>query len=269
MEESVQFRVGMTFLVDFVYGVNHSGVVFAAELLSDLRQRSRSQLLDQVHGDLAREGDGFGIRAHLEVLVSEAKLFADALLDQLNGDLLLLSGDDVAQGLLCRAEIYRRAGQRSVCDEPGQGAFQFPHVGFDRASDELGDVISKLEMFGLGFLLEDGDFGLQIGRLDIRDKSPFKARTQAFFDGGNLFGWAVGRQHNLFLQVVQRVKRMKEFLLGALFASDKFDIVNCRTSTETISKTDHAVKAEGIDYFVWTEHGRSPASGVFPIPTPP
>src|SRR5438105_11408980 len=85
----------------------------------------------------------------------------------------------------------------------------------------------------------------------------------------NLFGWAVGRQHNLFLQVVQRVKRMKEFLLGALFASDKFDIVNCRTSTETISKTDHAVKAEGIDYFVWTEHGRSPASGVFPIPTPP
>src|SRR5207244_8066366 len=75
---------------------------------------------------------------------------------------------------------------------------------------------------------------------------------QTLFDGGDLFGRAVGRQHDLFLQVVQSVKRMKKFLLGALFAGDKFDIVNQQDihGAETVSKADHAVKAERIDHFV-------------------
>src|SRR4029077_3929695 len=210
---------------NLIDGVQHGGVMFAAELLSDLRQRSGSQLLHQIHGDLARESDGLGIRTYFEILIPEAKLLADALLDQFNGDLFFLSGDDIAQSLLCRAEIYGRSGQRSVSDQPRQGALQFANVGLDRARDELSDVVGKVKTLRFGFLLEDGDLGLQIGRLDIRNQSPFKARTQALLDGGDLLGRAVRRQHDLFLQIVQGVERMEEFLLGALFAGDKFDIV--------------------------------------------
>ena len=51
--------------------------MFAAELFSDLWQRSGSQLLYQIHGDLAGKRDGLGVRTDLEVLIPKAKLFAD------------------------------------------------------------------------------------------------------------------------------------------------------------------------------------------------
>src|SRR6266566_2645177 len=45
---------------------------------------------------------------------------------------------------------------------------------------------------------------------------------------------------------------MKKFLLGALFPGDELDIVNQQDvhGAETVSKTDHAIKAERIDHLV-------------------
>ena len=53
------------------------------------------------------KGDGLGVGAHLQVLIAQAELFADTLLDQLDGDLLFLRGDDVAQNLLRGGQIER------------------------------------------------------------------------------------------------------------------------------------------------------------------
>jgi len=55
----------------------------------------RGQLLHDVHGHLARESDGAGVAPHLQSC-SAGEVFADALLDQVDCDALLLRSDDVA-----------------------------------------------------------------------------------------------------------------------------------------------------------------------------
>lgn len=87
---AVQLLVGAAERVDFVDGMEHGGVVLAAELASDFRQRGGGELLHQVHGNLARVGDGFRVRAHLQVFGAELEVLADALLDQFDGDALIL-----------------------------------------------------------------------------------------------------------------------------------------------------------------------------------
>ena len=83
--------------------------MLAAKLAADFRQRCGGKLLNNVHGNLARKGDGFGVAPHLEVMLSQAKLFADAFLDQLDGHLFFLRGDNVSQYLLRGRQVDPRA----------------------------------------------------------------------------------------------------------------------------------------------------------------
>src|SRR5262249_22395598 len=124
IDRAVQILVAAPESVDLVNRVQDGGVVLAAELPADLRQRRRGELLHQVHGDLAREGDGLGVAAHLQVLLAQPELLADALLDQVDGDLLLLGGDDVPEHLLGGAQGDRGAGQQAISEEPRQRAFE-------------------------------------------------------------------------------------------------------------------------------------------------
>src|SRR5713226_741430 len=95
IDRAVQILVAAAQGVDLVDGMQDGGVVLAAELSANLRQRGRGKLLDQVHGNLAGEGDGFGIAPHLQILLAQPELLADTLLDELDGDLLFLRGDEV------------------------------------------------------------------------------------------------------------------------------------------------------------------------------
>src|SRR5215475_4901171 len=63
-DRTVQVLVRAAHFFDLVDGVKHGGVVLAAELPADLRQRSSSELLDDVHRDLARESDCTSVAAH-------------------------------------------------------------------------------------------------------------------------------------------------------------------------------------------------------------
>jgi hypothetical protein len=60
-------RVGARHLFDLAHRVHDGGVIAAAELAADLRQRPHRQLLGQIHRDLTRPGDGAGpaIGSHL------------------------------------------------------------------------------------------------------------------------------------------------------------------------------------------------------------
>src|SRR5437879_5401834 len=97
--------------------------MLAAELPADLGERRGCELLDDVHSNLAREGDGPGVAAHLQVLLAEVKMLADALLDQVDGDAFFLRRDDVAKYLLRGGERNNGAGERSVGHQARQGAF--------------------------------------------------------------------------------------------------------------------------------------------------
>ena len=58
--------------------------------------------------------------------------------------------------------------------------------------------------------------------------------------------------HDLLLQVVKRVERVKEFFLRAFLAGDELNIVHQQHihRAEAIAKTDHAIEAQRVDHFV-------------------
>src|SRR5215471_19810432 len=63
-----------------------------------------------------------------------------------------------------------------------QCAFQFPHVRPDIRSDKQRHICRQSDFFLLGFLLQDGDLGLEVGWLNVSDQSPFKAAAQTVLD---------------------------------------------------------------------------------------
>ena len=177
--------------------MQNGGVVFAAELASDFRERRGGELLDDVHGDLARIGDGFCVGADFQILLAKTELFADAFLDELDGDLFFLGGNDVAKDLLRIAEIERDSRERCVGDQASERAFEFADVGFDGARDKFGDIVGQNDAIVFGFFLKDRDFGFEIGRLNIGDKSPLEARAQALFNRGNIFRRTIAEERTI------------------------------------------------------------------------
>src|ERR1035437_1132813 len=95
VNRSVQILVAPAQSVDLIDGVQDGRVMLASELASNFRERSGGELLHQIHGDLPGKYDGLRIRAHLQVLLAQAKLFADLFLDQVDGNALFLRGNDV------------------------------------------------------------------------------------------------------------------------------------------------------------------------------
>jgi len=85
--------------------------------------------------------------------------------------------------------------------------------------------VGKRHFSLLGFLLQDGDFRLEVGRRNGGDQSPLEAAAQAVFDLGELLGRAVAGDHDLLHGVVQRVESLEELFLGALLAGEELDVI--------------------------------------------
>src|SRR5438270_2713555 len=139
-----------------------------------------------------------------------------------------------------------RAGKGRVSHQSSQRAFQFADVRLNRSRDVFSDVIRQREAIVLRFLLQNSDFCFQVGRLDIRDQSPFKTGAQSFLNGVDVFRQAIRGNNNLLLLLVKRVEGVEKLFLSALFAGDELDIVNQQhiNRVETIAEGDHAVEAK-------------------------
>ena len=66
----------------------------------------------------------------------------------------------------------------------------------------------------------------KIGRLNVGEQSPFKARAQARLERLNFFRRTIARNNQLLLRLVQRVEGVKELFLGLFLAFEKLDIVD-------------------------------------------
>src|ERR1700741_3946579 len=108
-----------------------------------------------------------------------------------------------------------------------------------------------MEALVLRLLLKNGDFGFEIGRLDIRDQAPFETGAQALFDGIDILRKAVRGNDDLLLLLVESIERVEELFLSALLAGDKLDVVDEQDvdRMEAVAEADHAVEAEGINHF--------------------
>src|SRR5882762_1778998 len=118
-DDAIQIFIGSALSLNFVDGVKHGRVVLAAKLTSDLRQRRGSELLDDIHSHLPRKGNSACVAAHLQVLLTKIEMFADAFLDQINCDALLLRSNNIAQHLLRGSQRYGGAGQRGIGHQSG------------------------------------------------------------------------------------------------------------------------------------------------------
>ena len=75
-------------------------MILAAEGIADLRQALLGQLLGQVHGNLAGQGDlgRLALRVHVGLL--DLVVLGHRLLDEIDGDLTTIEGDEVFQRFL-------------------------------------------------------------------------------------------------------------------------------------------------------------------------
>ena len=110
--------------------------------------------------------------------------------------------------------------------QAGQRAFELADVGADVGRDEERDVGGQRALLALGLLLQDGDLGFEIGRLNVGDQAPLEARAQAVFEIGEFLGRAVGGDDDLLDALVQRVEGVEELFLRALLAGEELDVVD-------------------------------------------
>ena len=138
----------------------------------------------------------------------------------------LFLAPEVGEHVLGEFDAHLAPGEGAEGDHPGERALDLADVGLDAAGDQVGDVVGQADPLDLGFLLEDGDAGLEVGRLDVGDEAPLEAGAQALLELGNLLGRGVGGDDDLLAGVVEVVEGVEELLLGPLLARDELDVVD-------------------------------------------
>ena len=109
----------------------------------------------------------------------------------------------------------------------------FLHRTLDLA-DVVGDVfreivthvVRQLQAVRKRFILNNRVARLIIGRLNIDDQTPFKARAQTLLQAEHIARHAVGGQDDLTLVFVEGVEGVEKFLLRRVLAGDKLNVVD-------------------------------------------
>ena len=96
----------------------------------------------------------------------------------------------------------------------------------DLAGDVDGDVVGQRDGLGLGLLAQNGDLGLEVGRLDVGDQAPLEARAQPLLEGRDFVRRGVAADDDLLGRVEERVEGVEELGLRALLAADELDVVD-------------------------------------------
>src|SRR2546421_1431623 len=129
-------------LGDLLVGVQHGGVVLAAEGLADGREAGGGLLSDEEHGHLSGEDYVLVPTAALHLLQGDVVVGGDRLLDVLDAHRAgVAAGDDVAEDPLSRVEGDRLAVERGVGQDADERALELADVLLDLVGDEGADLV--------------------------------------------------------------------------------------------------------------------------------
>src|SRR4051794_10140884 len=245
--------------------VDDGGVVAAAELLADARQRGVRELAGEVHRDLTRVDDVLRPAVAAELLEREVEALGDEILDALDRDLRRLSlREDVLQHVLRELDGHRAPCERREGDDPGERPLQLADVRGDAARDEREHLrVRDVDPVGLHLLPEDRDARLEIGRLDVRDEAPFEPAPEPFLERGDVARRPVARHDDLRAGLVERVEGVEELLLDALLVLEELDVVDHQDVVGAVALLEplDALVAERVDEVVHEGLARHVADG--------
>ena len=122
----------------------------------------------------------------------------------------------------------------------------------DLGGDELQRLGRDLDLVALGLVAQDGQAGLQVGRLDVGDQAPLEPAAQPFLERGDGVGHAVGRDDDLLVRPVQGVERVEELLLEPLAVLQELDVVDQQDVDVAVAPLEGVagVGADGVDELV-------------------
>ena len=145
--------------------------------------------------------------------------------------------------------------------DPDQRALELADVRRDLGGDELERLGRHLDLVALGLVAQDGQAGLQVGRLDVGDQAPLEAAPQALLERRDGVGHAVGGDDDLLVGAVQRVERVEELLLEALAVLQELDVVDQQDVDVAVAALEGVagVGPDGVDELVEERLGRDVA----------
>lgn len=227
-------------------------MVFHSEIKGDLRHGVRREVSGEVDDDTAGVDYVFVPFFGFDVGGFDIEFSGNDLDDVVNRDVFLLLFElifDSALGEFQSDGLVEHGAHRVEFDD---GSFDLPDVVAHVGSDIVDDLFFQMDAVEFAFFLDDGDFCLQFGGLDIGEDSPFKPGAEPIFQAGDLFGGSVGAQHNLFSGVMKFVERVEEFVLGLLFAAEELDVVDEKQIALAVilSEELHGLGLEMGDEFV-------------------
>ncbi|MBG9885101.1 hypothetical protein ABE10_00575, partial [Bacillus toyonensis] len=202
-------------------------MVAVAEQLPDLREREVRPLTAQVHRDLTRRRDLLGSAGAVEVVDRELEVAGGGGDDVgRRDDVVLGLVDDVAENRLREGHVERRAVEARERGDADEGALELTDVRGDDRCDVLQHLVRDVQGLTLRLLAEDGDAGLEVGRLDVGDEAPLEAAAHPVLEPGEVLGRDVAGDHDLLVVIVQGVERVEERLLGLRASLEELDVVD-------------------------------------------
>ena len=138
----------------------------------------------------------------------------------------MLRAAHVGQGHTDQFTVKGVSAEFGNCQNPVECAFQFTDVGGHLTRDLFQHFHRHRFSCPLCFCGKDGDAGLQIRRLDINGKPPFKTGAHPFIQCSHSFWCPVGGDDDLLVHLVQLVESMEKGFLSAFLADNELDIID-------------------------------------------
>src|SRR5437762_5321095 len=144
------------------------------------------------------------------------------------------------------------AAERSKGGYAHECAFQPADVRANAGGQEIESLVAQFDTEGMCFFPQDRHACFDIGRLELSRKSPFETGNESMLEIRNLGRWAVARENNLFMPVEKGVEGVKKFLLRALLAAEKLNVVDQEQVCLSIAfaKLNQVVVLNCVDKFV-------------------
>ena len=176
MDERLNVLVDLGPLVhqvaNLLVGVDHGGVISAAEDVSGLGVGEIGEFPKEVHADLSCGDQGTPATLGDELVDGKAVLGRCRRQDLVRGDgPQLTAAHDVAEHLFSHGQRGCRSIEVGIGGHPVECALDLTDVVGDVSHDELEDHIGDRGVGLLGLFADDGETSLQVRRLDVGDQA--------------------------------------------------------------------------------------------------